>query len=894
MRLKKAALFACWMGLSVLSSGQTTSCPTVDSIDILSGIPDLLEAEKNIRQKCPDERVVLSFVWHKLASAYSKSDQGLEKAYQMGHQALRLRDSLGQYEDLAKTRFNLGKVCIQIGLAEEAKEHLLEAERYFNSAGKTAPLIVVRTELGNLYESLGELGLASNLFRLNIQTASDPNVLVEALTEYGSNFLEQKLPEKALEYLRQAIPLFNRDSDPYNHGTCHLNIGVAYTQLGQPQKALEHYQQALQLFQQSELLENIALCYSNMGFLYVNMPGKEKKALEFLQKSRETAQKGQLVLEESRSLDNIGEYYFKTNSFPQALAYYHQAIARLIPDLPSDPLQAPTIEQLRRIPSKWKVALLGYLLDKGNAFLALHESAGDMQYLPAALLNYRQADLLIDLMRQEHSALDSKLFWRQGSRPVYEKALQACYLLQDIDQAFYFMEKSRAAILKDALAMQTNRTALSDSLLFLQNRIGIWQVAYVSDPDEPGILDSLVAAERRLEVFKNRNKTSWEQRLQIPDPDHNQWTPEHRELVIEYFYGTEHLYIWVKTHNMGAVLVQKPVSELTHTLNPYLNYLVQMGDNFSPDEYACLASDLYQVLLGDALGLTFFLYGQITIVPDGRIALVPFDALLPFPEFDADFFLLWLYEFQLAYSMEVLELQRAIEPREKGVLNVAPVFDYPTPRNFPELPSSRDLLKKLRFASPQNLTGEDATLEAFLAKAEGYDVINFFTHAEAGGAEMPFIAFADSVLFLPQIYSMDIPAAMINLWACQTALGKDQSGEGVMSLSWAFAGAGSASLISSLWQVRESATAQIVDRFYQYLRKGESRSTALWKAKQDYLNNNSKSAQNPYFWAAFVFTGADGAWDNRNSFPMISLGIGLLAVFILGGWLASRKSGYLK
>jgi hypothetical protein len=62
-----------------------------------------------------------------------------------------------------------------------------------------------------------------------------------------------------------------------------------------------------------------------------------------------------------------------------------------------------------------------------------------------------QADTLIDRMRKEHTEINSKLFWRENTHYFYEKAIEVSFKLKDVEKAFYFIEKSRAILLLDAL-----------------------------------------------------------------------------------------------------------------------------------------------------------------------------------------------------------------------------------------------------------------------------------------------------------------------------------------------------------------------------------------------------------------------------------------------------------
>jgi CHAT domain-containing protein/Tfp pilus assembly protein PilF len=109
-------------------------------------------------------------------------------------------------------------------------------------------------------------------------------------------------------------------------------------------------------------------------------------------------------------------------------------------------------------------------------------------------------------------------------------------------------------------------------------------------------------------------------------------------------------------------------------------------------------------------------------------------------------------------------------------------------------------------------------------------------------------------LGLSDIYNLKMPSEMVVLSACQTALGKDVRGEGLIGLTRGFMYAGSRRVVASLWKVEDDVTAQLMKRMYsKILKEKVSPASALrqaqiemWKRKQ---NNH------PYYWAGFTLQG---------------------------------------
>jgi CHAT domain-containing protein len=112
----------------------------------------------------------------------------------------------------------------------------------------------------------------------------------------------------------------------------------------------------------------------------------------------------------------------------------------------------------------------------------------------------------------------------------------------------------------------------------------------------------------------------------------------------------------------------------------------------------------------------------------------------------------------------------------------------------------------------------------------------------------------DGFLRMHEIYNLNLPADLIVLSACQTALGKQIRGEGLVGLTRGFMYAGAERVVASLWQVDDLATAELMKRFYRaMLKEGKQASEALRLAQLEMLKQNRWSA--PYFWAAFTIQG---------------------------------------
>jgi CHAT domain-containing protein len=112
----------------------------------------------------------------------------------------------------------------------------------------------------------------------------------------------------------------------------------------------------------------------------------------------------------------------------------------------------------------------------------------------------------------------------------------------------------------------------------------------------------------------------------------------------------------------------------------------------------------------------------------------------------------------------------------------------------------------------------------------------------------------DGFLRAHDIYNLNLPAELVVLSACQTGLGKEIKGEGLVGLTQGFMYAGARRVVVSLWNVNDKATADLMKRFYRgILRERLTPSAALRAAQIEMWNQ--KQWRSPYYWAAFTMQG---------------------------------------
>ena len=108
----------------------------------------------------------------------------------------------------------------------------------------------------------------------------------------------------------------------------------------------------------------------------------------------------------------------------------------------------------------------------------------------------------------------------------------------------------------------------------------------------------------------------------------------------------------------------------------------------------------------------------------------------------------------------------------------------------------------------------------------------------------------DGLLQIREIRNLHLNASLVTLSACNTGVGPVGE-EGVASIVNAFIEAGSQSVVSTLWELEDHATAHLMTTFYDHLGHHEEKAVALRKAQLEMLNSGAP----PYYWAGFVLAG---------------------------------------
>ncbi len=219
---------------------------------------------------------------------------------------------------------------------------------------------------------------------------------------------------------------------------------------------------------------------------------------------------------------------------------------------------------------------------------------------------------------------------------------------------------------------------------------------------------------------------------------------------------------------------------------------------------------------------------------------------------------------------------------------------------LPRLPWTREEVQRVAASLPgatillgAAATEQEMTRMATTGALRNYDYIHLATHALVDDqspersalilsrvdlpdpleAAMTGAPIYDGLLTLQEIvHQWQLDADLVVLSSCRTALGREAGGEGYIGLVHAFLQVGARSMLVSLWQVEDEATALLMGRFYENLtghvederdeRGGlsQSKANALREAKSWLRSYRDRSGRqlfrHPAYWSGFVLIGA--------------------------------------
>jgi CHAT domain-containing protein len=375
--------------------------------------------------------------------------------------------------------------------------------------------------------------------------------------------------------------------------------------------------------------------------------------------------------------------------------------------------------------------------------------------------------------------------------------------------------------------------------------------------------------------------------------------------ILEFALGEQQSYVWVIRKNSFKLAKLASKATINHEVREFYEALT---DRQAKNEQAVIekSKGLSRVILSPVADDVKDIK-QLVIIADGGLQLIPFAALTLAPSV-ADYQpAAGVVEIVNAPSFSSLVFQHENKAsRQKPGNKLLAVFADPifqndderfsisksaNPKNLPESKEiSENLTQALRdfglerlarlpfsgmeaqaigqFAPEQTFLalGADASRQNFLSgNFNSYRILHFATHGflNQQNPELSGLVLSlydrdgnsqNGFLRVIDLYSLHLNSDLVVLSACQTALGKEIDGEGIVGLTRGFMYAGAAGVVSSLWKVEDAATAELMKIFYRAMLKKNQTPAAALRIAQNELRRIPRF-KNPRYWAGFTLNG---------------------------------------
>ena len=811
-------------------------------------------------------------------------------AIERQRRALDMFRSLERRDREARVLNRLGDLSRKIGEVSDSERYFQEALPLARAAHDQANIADILNNSALLMLAVGRVEEAIDRFQAAIPLAQEVNsASVEgALTmNLGDGYFRLGQYDKAIDTFGRGIEVTKRLNLPWRTARSLTTLAVAQFENGDRTAAEQAIRTALDLYEKSGNRTGHADTLEQYGQMqYAN--GDADGALELFTRALPLLREAQNRRAEARLLTTWATVEIDRGNIESALTKVDEALrlSRLVVSPASEQkalyVRARALQKQNRLDEA--VASIAAATDSVETMRgAIQRSELRTSYLATVR---RYFDLHIDLLQQKG----------------------------DTGAAFEMSERARARTLLDGLAESAAKVQKGvDAQLLARQRavqaelnakeIYRAQVALKDGERSARAIGVSRDIERLLEQWhevraKLRGSSPAYSALQAPEPIDLERVQkallDANSALVEYRLGPARSYAWVVDRESITVHPLPASAKVEDVARRYHELLSRETDTLSMAAREKLANQIAP--LGARLAAMVWkpleprVRGKrLLIVADGVLQYVPFAAL---PS-STGAPLIAGHEIAYLPSASVVDSirqhSRPIQPNAPTAVFADPVFSKNDPR-FTTVrgtagpgqtrASDGGLYGRLRFSREEASAIRAVSAGAFEAldfsaakqtlagrDLRKYRILHFATHGtlntahpELSGLVLSLVDASgkpvDGFLRLHEIYNLDLDADLVVLSACRTALGKEVYGEGLIGLTRGFMYAGASRVVSSVWNVDDRASAQLMSRFYgAMLAKGLSPARALREAQLSLLREPRWS--NPHYWAAF---GLQGDW----------------------------------
>ncbi|MFY9821193.1 MAG: CHAT domain-containing tetratricopeptide repeat protein [Thermoanaerobaculia bacterium] len=830
---------------------------------------------------------------------------GVQPALACYREALALYHQLGETRDESAVLNNLGYAFFSLGEPQPAEENYRQALAIRRATGDRAGEAQALNNLAVLFRSLGEAGEAFRAYgeaREILATLDDRRQEATTLYNLGVAYSVAGEVERARIYLNHALELSRSVEDRRGEIVTLNGLGWLETRSGEAGKAIPLHRQALAIARatQDARNEGISRGYLGEAEAAAGRPSGMAEALAELDQALALQRRTKDRYDEAVSLRRKGEILTAGGRAAEALPLFEQSLlaSRALGD---------RVDEAIALAARART-----LRDQGE----LDRAAGDVEAAIAALESLRTRlgnpdlraaflgsrsdvyELRVDILMRLATARPGQGF-EQAAFKASEQARARALLdvLQEsgaqvrtgVDPALVARQRD----LERRFALKADR---------LQSLLGRGKGGQAESKTLEIDIEQIQAALDNLDGEIRRSNPRYADLTQprAASPQEIQGLLDDGTLLLEYSLGRQRSYVWAVDATTLHSYVLPGREEIERAARAYYQALSTPAPRGGDGGRTRLGQTLSRMLLAPVAGQLG--ERRLAIVADGALDYIPLDVLpepgrpgRPAP-------LLERHEVVELPSASVLlaerrELAQRQPARDLAIVIADPVFqaeDSRVARGGPgspaaaksagvrrgEEPENLSRLSRLRFsrqealaiaglAPPGQVTTElDFAADRDLAlsgRLRDFRYVHFATHGFFN-AERPALSGLalsrvdpaghprEGFLRLRDIYDLDLAADLVVLSGCETALGKEIRGEGLLGLTRGFLYAGAPRVIASLWWIDDRATAELMTALYRGLWKEDLRPVAALRKARLALARQHRF-RDPSYWGGFVLQG---------------------------------------
>jgi CHAT domain-containing protein/predicted negative regulator of RcsB-dependent stress response len=805
----------------------------------------------------------------------------MQKALEKLNEALPLRRAVGDRSGEAITLNNIGRIYESLGETQKALEKFNEALPLRRAVGDRSGEAITLNNSGRVYESLGEARKALEKYNeaLSIwREVGGRRGEAATLNNIGRIYHSLGETQKALEKFNEALPIFQAVGDRSGEAATLNSIGEVYRSLGEMQKALEKYNEALPIRRavgdrigEAITLNSIGLDYDSQGEiqkalerfnealllrLAVGDRNREADTLLWiarveqkrgnLTQARQTIEQAVGMIESLRT--NIASQEFRSSYFAnrqQFFESYIDVLMQLRKQNPDAALEAVALSVSERARARSLLELLtearadirqgvdGSLLERERS---LQQRLNARATAQISLLNRRHTPEQADDAAKEIAAITDE--YEEVRAQIRARSPRYAALTQP--QPLSLMVIQQQMLDEDTLLLEY---ALGEKRSYL------WLVSQrsIDSYELPPRAEVEAAARGVYELGAARPKRG---------------TPLDPQFITQGRKLSRMLLGPVASRLGGKRLVVVAPGALSYL--PFAALPAPEDKKRPAGDYEPLIAKHEVVSIPSASVLSIIRHEMA-----GRQRAARPVAVLADPVFEASD--PRLASAKNGNSSGETPAQLATDAELSGLTRAIRTMNFSDARaGFTRLAFSRQEAESIIELTPggTGLEATDFNASRDLALSQQlsqYRILHFATHGllNSERPELSGLVFSlidqegkpqDGFLRLHEIYSLQLNADLVVLSACETGLGKEIKGEGLIGLVRGFMYSGAPRVVASLWNVDDLATAELMKLFYQRMLKDGLPAGAALRAAQLELSGQKRWAS-PYFWAGFVLHG---------------------------------------